>query len=279
MKFFIPILIFVSIQTINISSCDNKPVLSKKKIYENEQFTGTVFRHTFHSIILNNDRDIFVWIPDDYLLMNKEYPLLIIHDGQNIFHSGGSMSGNEWHLDESATEMINMNEIEPIIMVGVANTKDRSLEYNPIIDGKNYGESLVNELLPELKKQYNISNTRIGTMGASMGGLISLYLGWELNSIFSMAACLSPAFIFNDYDYIHLIKESKVPKYLKLSIVNGTEDLDAHLQIGIEKFIQLLDDKSFPNKDLLYWIADGQSHTESAWAEQSKKILKWMFNK
>ena len=51
--------------------------------------------------------------------------------------------------------------------------------YNPIKDGKNYGEALSKELLPELKKQYNISNGRIGTMGASMGGLISLYFGWE----------------------------------------------------------------------------------------------------
>ena len=99
----------------------------------------------------------------------QNYPLLIIHDGQNAFHSGGSMSGNEWHLDESVTEMIQANTIEPIIMVGVANTKDRSLEYNPIKDGKNYGKALSTELLPELIKRYNILDERVGTMGASMG--------------------------------------------------------------------------------------------------------------
>ena len=131
------------------------------------------------------------------------------------------MSGNEWHLDESVTEMIQANTIEPIIMVGVANTKDRSLEYNPIKDGKNYGKALSTELLPELIKRYNILDERVGTMGASMGGLISLYLGWELNSVFSMAACLSPALVYNNFDYISTIESSKTPENLKLSIVNG----------------------------------------------------------
>ena len=272
-------IIFLSISIIIISSCDSYSVLSEKENYQNNQITGNVFQHTFYSKILNNNREIFVWVPDDYPLYNREYPLLIIHDGQNVFHAGGSMSGDEWQLDEIVTEMINTNEIEPIIMVGVANTKDRSLEYNPIKNGKNYGEALSKELLPELKKEYNISNGRIGTIGASMGGLISLYLGWEMNSIFSMAACLSPAFVYNDFDYISIIEKSEVPKYLKLSIVNGTEDLDASLQLGVEKFIQLLKDRSFPENNLLFWISNGQSHTESAWSNQSKRILKWMFNK
>ena len=272
-------IIFLSISIIIISSCDSYSVLSEKENYYNNQITGNVFQHTFYSKILNNNREIFVWVPDDYPLYNREYPLLIIHDGQNVFHAGGSMSGDEWQLDEIVTEMINTNEIEPIIMVGVANTKDRSLEYNPIKNGKNYGEALSKELLPELKKEYNISNGRIGTIGASMGGLISLYLGWEMNSIFSMAACLSPAFVYNDFDYISIIEKSEVPKYLKLSIVNGTEDLDASLQLGVEKFIQLLKDRSFPENNLLFWISNGQSHTESAWSNQSKRILKWMFNK
>ena len=271
-------IIFISISIIIISSCDNYSVLSESEKYQNNQITGDVFYHTFHSKILNNNREIFVWLPDEYHLDNKEYPLLIIHDGQNAFHSGGSMSGNEWHLDETVAEMIQANTIEPIIMVGVANTKDRSLEYNPIKDGKNYGKALSTELLPELIKRYNILDERVGTMGASMGGLISLYLGWELNSVFSMAACLSPALVYNNFDYISTIESSKTPENLKLSIVNGTEDLDAMLKMGVERFIKLLEDKNFPENDLLFWIANGQSHTELAWAIQSKRILEWMYN-
>ena len=264
---------------INVFSCKSKLVLSEQKIYKNEQVTGTVFHHTFHSYVLNNEREIFVWIPNEYHLYDKEYPLLIIHDGQNVFHPGESMSGSEWNLDESATEMINNKEIEPIIMVGVSNTKDRSLEYNPFLSGKSYGVALTKELLPELRKQYNISNQGIGSMGASMGGLISLYLGWELNSVFSMASCLSPAFIYNDFDYVSFLEKTDVPKNLKLSIVNGTEDLDATLQIGVEKFIDQLTERFFPKNNLLFWIAKEQSHNEVAWAQQSKRILKWMYKK
>ena len=94
-----------------------------------------------------------------------------------------------------------------------------------------------------------------------------------------MASLLSPSFFYNDFDYISIIEKYVLTRYLKLSIVNGTEDLDASLQLGVEKFIQLLKDRSFPENNLLFWISNGQSHTESAWSKQSKRILKWMFNK
>ena len=50
------------------------------------------------------------------------------------------------------------------------------------------------------------------------------------------------------------------------------------LKMGVERFIKLLEDKNFPENDLLFWIANGQSHTELAWAIQSKRILEWMYN-
>ena len=93
-----------------------------------------------------------------------------------------------------------------------------------------------------------------------------------------MAACLSPALVYNNFDYISMIESSKTPENLKLSIVNGTEDLDAMLNMGVERFIKLLEDKNFPENDLLFWIANGQSHTELSWAIQSKRILEWMYN-
>ena len=275
------LLLILSLLSILNTSCSNRPVLSEPSIYENEQITGTVFNHLFHSKILNDSREIFVWVPDDYNSNNKNYPLLVLHDGQNVFHAGGSISGDEWHLDENVTKMINSNEIEPLIMVGVSNTKNRSLEYNPMLGGRRYGEALTQELLPAILKQYRVSNSsnKTGTMGASMGGLISLYLGWEVNSIFSMAACLSPALMYRNFDYVNELEKFKTPQNLKLAIVNGTEDLDAALQNGVNECIAYLKGNNFPNNNLLYWIGEGDSHTELSWAEQSKKILKWMYPK
>lgn len=256
-----------------------QPVLSEPVIYEDEQITGTVFKHRFHSKILGDSRDIFVWLPEDYNSSGKNYPLLVLHDGQSVFRSGGGFNGNEWHMDESATELIDSNEIEPLIMVGVSHTKNRGLEYVPMKRGVSYGEALTRELLPELLKQYRISPGRIATMGASAGGLIALYLGWELNSTFSMAACLSPGFIFRDDDYIVELKKARIPEDLKLAIVNGTDDFDSNLQHGVNECIAYLEEINFPDDNLLYWVDEGGTHSARSWAGQARKILKWMYPK
>ena len=166
-------------------------------------------------------------------------------------------------------------------MVGVSNTVSRSKEYNPLEDGKRYGQYLVGELLPEISKQYRIKTDydNRASMGASMGGLISMYLGWELKSEFSKVACLSPAFSYKNFNYIDKIQTLPKPKNLKLAIVNGTEDLDSLLQSGVDQCIDYLNTAGFSEDNLLYWVSQGDSHSELAWARQSKKILVWMFPK
>ena len=256
-------------------SCNN-PVLSKAVLYQDEDITGTVYKHVYISRILEDKREVFVWLPTNYQ-KNTRYPLLVLHDGQNVFFPGASVSGNEWHLDESATDLLKSNNMNPIIMVGVGNTKNRTVDYSPHLGGANYGKALASELIPILKTKYSINDNKIGTMGASYGGLISLFLGWEMGSTFSMVACLSPAFQYKDFNYIDSIKNQDLPKRLKIAVVNGTKDLDAELQPGVNKFIDMLKQKEFPNDDLMYWIADGKSHTELDWANQAKLILPWFF--
>ena len=263
--------------TISMSYDQNShDILFYQTEIENNQFTGNIVRYIFHSRTLKNKRDIYIWTPLEYD-KSKKYPILFIHDGQNVFQSGNSYSEEEWHLDETVTELIANNEIEPMIMVGVANTKDRYDEYDPHLRGVDYGKALIRELIPELDKRYSFDKNRICTMGASYGGLISLFLGWEFNETFSAAACLSPAFNHRGYNYIGRLKKKKPPVNLKLVVVNGTEDLDSDLQSGVDEFISYVGEKNFRNKDLLYWIDIGQSHTELAWANQSKRIIKWLY--
>jgi len=262
-------------------ACKPNSSLSKPVIFKNEYITGEIYKHTFSSNMFKDKREIFVWVPNNYNKTNDEYSTLILHDGQNVFHPGASMSGHEWHLDETVTKLIQSNEIEPIIMIGVSNSQNRATEYNPLEHGEKYGKYLTQELIPALKSQYRITDDRkrIGTMGASMGGLISFYLGWEINDHFSKAVCLSPAFRYNDFNYVEQLRNSSIPENLKLVIVNGTEDLDKILQIGVNDCIEFLESVHFPDGDLLYWISQGDSHTELAWAKQSQKALMWLYSK
>ena len=263
--------------------------LSQPTLFEHKDVTGKVFQHDFDSKVLNNSRKIFVWIPEGYDLNTDSYPLLLVHDGRAVFYSkkGGFGKRNNpendslpkpgWNLDETIHELIQSKKIKPIIMVGVSNTKNRGYEYVPTRNGINFGKALTHELIPEIKKLYRIDSEDIGTLGSSAGGLISLYLGWELNDVFTKAACLSPGIIFRDQNYFNILKKTKAPDDIKLAIVNGTYGLDVELQFGVNEFIGYLNKINFPKENLLYWVDQKGYHSPKSWSHQAKDILQWMY--
>ena len=267
----------------------SESTISNAETFKNEQITGDVFKHVFRSKILNNTREIFVWVPPDYNSNKKKYPLLIVHDGGGVFYSRGGFGArnksksqkvinkNGWNLDETVTELISSNKMEPIIMVGVSNTKNRGFEYVPTRNGINYAKALTDELIPAIKKLYRIKTNDIGTLGASAGGLISLYLGWEFNKTFKKAVCLSPGIIYRDQDYYKELIKTKIPKKLRLAVVNGTDNFDSNLQLGVDKFTGYLEEINFSSKNYLYWIEKNGTHSAKSWSKQSKIILEWMY--
>src|SRR5207244_12801861 len=96
--------------------------------------TGNIKRHrAFHSKVLGNRRDVLVYLPPGYSrLSRKRYPVLYMHDGQNVFDAATAFAGVEWGADETAERLIRAGAIEPLIIVAVANMgEDRIHEYAP----------------------------------------------------------------------------------------------------------------------------------------------------
>src|SRR5215471_4629735 len=96
--------------------------------------TGNIKVHrAFRSRILVNRRDILVYLPPGYRRFSrKRYPVLYLHDGQNVFDAATAFAGVEWGVDETAERLIRTRIIEPVIVVAVANIgEDRIHEYTP----------------------------------------------------------------------------------------------------------------------------------------------------
>ena len=96
--------------------------------------TGNIKVHrAFPSRILGNKRDILVYLPPGYRRFSrKRYPVLYLHDGQNVFDAATAFAGVEWGVDETAERLIRSRIIEPVIVVAVANIgEDRVHEYTP----------------------------------------------------------------------------------------------------------------------------------------------------
>ena len=283
------ILLFLFLHISSFAQLITQSKLSNPILFEHKDVTGIVFQHNFDSKILNNSREIFVLLPKGYNQNKHKYPLLIVHDGRAVFYSKNRGFGKKnkskndtlpkpgWNLDETVNELIQSKKIKPIIMVGVSNTKNRGYEYVPTRNGINFGRALTQELIPEIKKLYRVNSKDIGTLGSSAGGLISLYLGWELNHVFTKVACLSPGIIYKDQNYFELLKKAKVPDNLKLAMVNGADNFDSGLQVGVDKFIDYLNKINFPKENLLYWIDKKGTHSSRSWSHQAKDILQWMY--
>lgn len=91
--------------------------------------SGTVeIIKTFDSTPLLN-RDLHIYLPPGYDSSNQKYPVLYMHDGQMLFDA--AVAGAEWRMDESAQKLISKGKIEPLIIVGIGNTKNRIDEYTP----------------------------------------------------------------------------------------------------------------------------------------------------
>lgn len=229
-------------------------------------------------------RDIIIWLPPSYdKNKKKKYPVLYMHDGQNIIDPLTSTFGTDWQVDETADSLIRQNRMKEIIIVGIYNTRNRTSEYSHNDTGRAYMNFIVKKLKPMIDSEYRTLSDRKNTavMGSSMGGLISLMLAWEHPDVFSMAGCLSPAFKIDRFNYLPYIENFKgKKKKIKLYIDNGGVGLEKRLQPGITETIELLNKKGYrTGKEIMWYLDENAEHNEAAWASRVWRALLFMFGK
>ena len=246
------------------------------------QITGIVKYHPKMKGKGIKDRDVVVWLPPGYFEnTNLHYPVLYMHDGQNMFDPKTSAFGVDWQIDEAADTLIRKNYIKPIIIVGIYNTPERSSDYTVNDTGYAYMNFIVNDLKPFIDNNYRTLSDRkfTATGGSSIGGLISFMLLWEHSEVFSQAACISPAFKISFIDFVTPVENyDGNKKDIRIYIDNGSIGLEDSLQAGIDEMLSALREKGFVDNDDLYWYkAPDAKHFESDWAERIWRPLIYMF--
>ena len=242
------------------------------------QVTGEVVYHrnvTFEGLL---PRNVLVWLPPGYGEKKEmHYPVLYVHDAQNAFDPETATLSRDWRLDEVADSLIRHEITEPFIMVALNNTADRTHEYNYGKLGKLYGRLITEKVKPMIDQQYRTIPDRehTGTLGSSMGGLVSFVLAWEYPEVFGMAACFSPAFQIYDYDYVPYVEEYRgEKKVIDLYMDNGTIGLEEELQPGISAMMKVLDRKGYPYS---WYLDEGAEHNEIAWSKRCWRPLVQFF--
>ncbi|MEP7014375.1 MAG: alpha/beta hydrolase-fold protein [Verrucomicrobiota bacterium] len=258
-----------------------------------QTLTGNIKRHrAFPSRVLRNRRDVLVYLPPGYRrLSSKRYPVLYLHDGQNVFDAKTAFAGVEWRVDETADRLIDKGLVEPLIVVAIANTgEDRIHEYAPtrgVIDAKAkkrsrglarlYAQFLIEELKPYIDKKYRTKREAefTGLGGSSLGGLVTLAIGILFPHAFSRLMVMSPSIWWDDFAIFRLVDSIEQKPPIKIWLDTGTAEP------GWEQARELRDRLSEKGwkvyDDLQYVEAEGADHSEGAWAARVDPALRFLF--
>ncbi len=250
----------------------------------------------FPATKLGNKRTILVYLPEGYDEDSEtRYPVLYMHDGQNLFDAATSYIGVEWNVDETLTRMIVSGRVEPLIVVGIHNTVDRAFEYTPAPDKARggggaslYADFIVNDLKPFIDLNYRTRPGRqhTGVMGSSLGGLVSLFLTWEHPDVFSKVGALSTSYGWAGGQILSYIGGRSVPGGAKVWLDVGTaEDQTDRNGDGVPDSIELhrrmrdiLMRKGLSIPGTLRYVEDeGAVHNERAWAARFPRAVEFLF--
>jgi predicted alpha/beta superfamily hydrolase len=261
---------------------------------------GQILCHPeFRSGHLGNVRNVSVYLPPGYDAEPKRrYPVVYLHDGQNVFDAGQASFGVAWNGAATADRLIHAGRLEPILQVAVANTPDRLSEYAPfpdttvnVTEGRNhqYAQFLFDELKPFVDRMYRTKPGREHTavVGSSMGGLSTLALAWKHHTQFSLAGVLSPSLWWARNRMMRELEtaESQWLRTMRFWIDMGNKEGGARAVVPpalqrTRRLVEHLDGAGLlPGADYYYWEVAGGEHNEASWAARYDKVLLFFFGK
>lgn len=245
---------------------------------------GTVqVRKDLWSPELENQRDILVYLPPSYAHSDQHYPVLYMHDGQNIFDETTSYVG-EWRVDETM-EQLSLEGIEAIV-VGIPNMGEQRIhEYSPFNDartgvgrGDQYLAFVAETVKPLIDSDFRTLPDRehTGIMGSSMGGLISLYAFFHLGEVFGLAGVMSPSlWLANGAIFSYVQDAPFVSGKIYMDI--GTLEGGGRMRANTNRMRDILARKGYRRgRDLRYIEEQDGIHNESAWTRRLPEAVRFL---
>jgi hypothetical protein len=259
-----------------------------------------VYWTDFPSEFLGPARHVEIWLPPGYDdIPSTRYPVLYMHDGQNLFDPRIASTGVDWGVDESVVRLADRGIIPPIIVVGVWSTAARATEYSPWHDAPDYARFLIEELMPKVNREFRTrtgpANTAV--MGSSMGGLLSYYLVTRRPDVFGACGCMSTHFPLSEavaaqvlgiaskgipdttpYIIRDIGSGLRVPPGARYWFDHGTLGLDsAYVPTHDAVRAWLLRQRLVEGRDFVIRRYQGATHNEASWRARLEDPLTFLF--
>lgn len=232
----------------------------------------------------DEQRLVYVYLPEDWKRSGRRYPVLYMSDGHNVFFDTHATYGKSWGMGEYLDE-----NHKQLIVVAVECThkgNNRLSEYSPVDfesesgpicgRGREYMDWLVGTLKPYIDAHFPTLPQREHTCiaGSSMGGLLSLYAVCDYNRVFRKAACISPSFWVAKDRVLDIVANSNIATDSSIYIDYGSLELPNHSNSSEALFsvARLLLTK---RANVVLKIIPGGTHNESSWQKQIPEFMEY----
>jgi metallo-beta-lactamase class B len=240
---------------------------------------------------LDQTRRVWLYLPPDYESSGRAYPVLYMHDGQNLFDDATSYAG-EWGVDETLDSLHAAGD-PGIIVVGIDNGGEtRADEYSPWRNerlnsggkGDLYVQFLTETLKPHIDSLYRTQPgpSTTGVMGSSMGGLISLHAMAQARDVFGAAGVFSPAFWFAP-EIFDIAEAMEPDSFTRIYMMTGAQESangerDSVYVEDHERMAATLTHAGFKRgKHLRALVREDGRHAEWFWRREFAAAYAWMF--
>lgn len=227
---------------------------------------------------LKTTKKIWVYLPLDYEKSTQKYPVIYMHDAQNLFDAKTSYAG-EWKVDETLDSMK-----AKVIVIGIEHGNDKRMDELTPFKNEKYGggnadaylDFIVSTLKPHVDSIYRTKPKAKHTtiFGSSLGGLVSFYAALKYPEVFGNAGVFSPSFWFSNdiYEYAKKAKKSNAKLYFMCGDSESEE-----MVTDMKRMTQIMSENRCDCKHLTKEVViKNGKHNEKMWSEQFGKSINWL---
>ena len=232
---------------------------------------------------LSTTKKIWVYLPLDYEKSTKKYPVLYMHDAQNLFDAKTSYAG-EWRVDETL-DSLKAN----VIVIGIEHGNEKRMDELTPFKNEKYGggkadaylDFIVSTLKPHVDLNYRTKSSKknTGIMGSSLGGLVSFYAVLKYPETFGKAGVFSPSFWFSEeiYTFAKQAKKSKAKLYFLCGDKEGDKEDSPLMVNNMNRMIEIMADNRCTCLHLTKSeVIKGGKHNEKLWATHFGEAVLWL---
>lgn len=247
--------------------------------------TGRLTRTpNWHSNVLNDNRAIWTYTPPSYdENPAQRYPVVYMHDGQNLFLDSYAFGGVSWAVAAAMDAGALNGTIKEAIVIGIDNDVDRLSEYTPVPDpsygggnAANYLRFVVEELKPQMDLQLRTLSSADNTaiIGSSLGGLVSIWAGLTRPDVFRKVGALSPSTWWNNTWIIGQTNAATGPLPARVYIDSGNAGNSNDDVVNTTALANAWKTKAGVTVQSL--VQNGATHSETYWRQRIPGALAFL---